>query len=107
MGESVSPDELTARLLRDRVFFEESGGGVTLSGGECLATPARQRFAQAVLAACRREGVRTAVETTLAMPLVDPSALVQAVDLFLVDFKIANRARSIEVTGINVVVSGE
>jgi pyruvate formate lyase activating enzyme len=45
--------------------------------------------------------MRTAIETTLAVPLKDPEGLVGSCDLFLVDFKIADRERSLEVTGID------
>lgn len=98
MGRMRLASSLAAELLRDRVFFEESGGGVTLSGGECLAGVGRQRFSTEVLALCHAAGVHTAVETTLAVPLADPAALAVACDTFLVDFKVADPARSMEVT---------
>ena len=45
--------------------------------------------------------MRTAIETTLAVPLADAEKLVACCDLFLVDFKIADRERSMETTGID------
>ena len=90
--------DLLAEVVRDRSFYEESGGGVTVSGGECLL---HQGFLCAFLEACRGEGISTAIESTLAVPLVDATRLVAACDAFLVDFKIADRARSLEVTGID------
>lgn len=101
MGTERTASSLAEELLRDRVFYEESGGGVTLSGGECLAGPGRQRFCAQVLAACRAQGVNTAVETTLAVPLTCADELAAACDTFLVDFKIADRTKSLEVTGID------
>lgn len=98
LGRVRDVDDLVAEAARDRAFFEESGGGVTVSGGECLM---RQDFLLAFLDACHGEGLRTAVETTLALPLDDPAHLVRACDALLVDFKIADRARSLEVTGID------
>jgi len=59
-GRVISLRDLLAEIERDLVFFEESGGGVTLSGGEPLAQP---RFTRALLAACRERGIHTAVET--------------------------------------------
>ena len=47
-------------VLQDRVFYEESGGGVTFSGGEPLSQPG---FLKAMLEACRAEGLHTAVDT--------------------------------------------
>lgn len=102
VGEMRTVSSLAAQMLRDKVFFEESDGGVTVSGGECLAGRARQEAVVELLDTCRVVGVRTAIETTLATPLeVDAERLVAACDVFLVDFKIADRARSMEVTGID------
>lgn len=98
LGRMRSSESLAEELLRDRVFFEETGGGVTLSGGECLAAAERQRFSADVLARCKAAGVSTAVETTLAVPLANPAALVGTCDTFLVDFKVADRTRSRAVT---------
>ena len=98
LGQVRGVGGLVAEVARDRAFFEESGGGVTVSGGECLL---RQDFLCAFLEACRAEGLATAVETTLALPLVDPARLAAACDVLLVDFKIADRAESLAVTGID------
>lgn len=98
LGRSRTVDDLLAEVVRDRSFYEESDGGVTVSGGECLL---RQDFLCAFLEACHEEGISTAVETTLAVPLADAGRLVAVCDAFLVDFKIADRACSLEVTGID------
>ena len=101
MGHDRGVAELTDDLLRDMPFFEESGGGVTLSGGECLAGR-NLAFSLAVLEECHRRGANTAVETTLAVPLgQDVGRLVACVDTFLVDFKIADGARSREQIGLD------
>lgn len=98
LGRSRTVDDLVAEVERDRAFYKESGGGVTVSGGECLL---RQDFLCAFLEACRAAGLSTAVETTLALPLADPARLVAACDVLLVDFKIADRAKSLELTGVD------
>ncbi|MFZ2755480.1 MAG: glycyl-radical enzyme activating protein [Atopobiaceae bacterium] len=98
LGRERTVDDLVDEVGRDRVFFEESGGGVTLSGGEALA---REAFATEFLARCKAAGMGTALETTLALPLADAKALVEATDVFLVDFKIADRERSRALTGID------
>lgn len=98
LGRLRTVDDLLAEVVRDRSFYEESDGGVAVSGGECLL---RQDFLCAFLEACHEEGISTAVETTLAVPLADAGRLVAACDAFLVDFKIADRARSLEATGID------
>lgn len=105
LGQWRAVDELAAELLRDLPFYEESGGGVTVSGGECLAGAARQRAVLALLELCHAGGASTALETTLATSLaVEPARLVAACDAFLVDFKVADRKRSLAVTGIDPVV---
>ena len=98
LGRMRDVGDLLAEVVRDRSFYEESGGGVTVSGGECLL---RQDFLCAFLEACHEAGISTAIESTLALPLADVRRLVAACDAFLVDFKIADRARSLEVTGID------
>lgn len=107
VGEWRSVASLVEEVVRDAAFYEESDGGMTLSGGECLATPRAQRLARELLAACRAAGVSTAVETTLAVPLEDADGLAAATGEFLVDFKIADRARSLEVCGIDPAVRDE
>lgn len=106
LGTPADRDTLLDIVLRDRIFYEESGGGVTLSGGECLAGP-NQHFACAFLASCKEASISTAVETTLAIPLEDPEALVRACSSFLVDFKIADRAQSLETCGLDTALRDE
>lgn len=102
LGAMREVGELAESLLRDKVFFEESGGGITVSGGECLAGAERQAAVVELLERCHAEGVGTALETTLAVPLhLDTSRLAKACDTFLVDFKIADRHRSLEVTRLD------
>jgi pyruvate formate lyase activating enzyme len=72
------------KALRDIPFYQRSGGGVTLGGGEPLAQP---EFAAAILAACRRQGVHTAIETC---GHVSPNVLeniLRWTDLVLYDLK--------------------
>jgi pyruvate-formate lyase-activating enzyme len=56
----MSVQEVMEQILADRRFYEQSGGGVTLSGGEPLA---QGRFIGALLERCKKEGLHTAVET--------------------------------------------
>lgn len=67
-----------------------------------VAEAERQAAVTEMLAACKQWGTHTAIESTLALPLDDPEALAAACDVFLIDFKIADRERSLE-----VVVHGE
>ena len=56
VGRDVTVRELMSDLEKDRVYYERSGGGITLSGGECMAQP---DFAEALLIACHRYGLTT------------------------------------------------
>ena len=96
VGESKSARQVADDVLADRAFYESSGGGVTLSGGEPLAQP---EFAQAILELCNREGIHTAIETNLAWPWSHVAPLAPAVDLFMVDLKLFDDAQHRAWTG--------
>ncbi len=61
MGQDVMVEEVLSEVLQDRPYYNRSGGGVTLSGGESLLQP---DFAVALLKACKENGINTAIETT-------------------------------------------
>ena len=97
-GRSESVEKVLAEVVKDRAFYENSGGGMTLSGGEVLAQPS---FAYALLAAARDLGLHTAIETT---GFTQPDVLlkiVSEVDLVLYDFKHYDSARHLEKTGVD------
>ena len=83
-GQEMSVIEVVAEVLKDRVFFEESGGGVTFSGGEPLW---QTRFLLQLLGACREKGIHTAVDTSGLAPWEDLEAVARVTDLFLYDIK--------------------
>ncbi|WP_372805942.1 glycyl-radical enzyme activating protein [Pontiella sp.] len=83
-GETMTAKAVAGRLARDRVFYEESGGGITLSGGEPLAQP---EFAIEILRRCKAFGLHTALDTC---GFAETGTILQAAahtDLFLFDFK--------------------
>ena len=97
-GREVAVDGLLAELERDRLHYEESGGGVTFSGGEPLAQPA---FLLAVLEGCRQRDLHTAVDTTCH---ADPELVRQVAelaDLWLVDLKHPDPAVHAVLTGVD------
>ena len=83
-GRLYSVPALLQEILKDRVAFRNSGGGVTLSGGEPLLEP---EFAARLLEACGRAGVHTAVETCGAVAWGHFERVLPHVDLFLYDLK--------------------
>lgn len=98
VGREVSADGLMRELRRDVPYFEESGGGVTLSGGEPLLQPA---FVREVLSRCRAEGIPTAVETNLSVPSELIEELLPLVGLWMCDLKLADDSRHRRWTGMS------
>ena len=90
VGRVVSVEEVMSEVLKDRVFYEESGGGVTFSGGEPLIQGA---FLRGLLEACKREGVSTALDTSGFAPWGEIEPLVPLVDVFLYDLKLMDDKR--------------
>ena len=90
-GRDETLDTLMDTILRDRPFFERSGGGVTLSGGEPFMQP---DFAAALLARCKAEGLHTAVESCLHVPWHQIEPSLPSLDLVLADLKHVDKERS-------------
>jgi pyruvate formate lyase activating enzyme len=97
-GRRMTVGQVVEEVLRDRAFYETSGGGVTLSGGEPLLQPG---FSQAILACCRAEGLHTAIETAGHCRWGDLAALLSVTDLVLMDLKHVDPARHRAATGVS------
>lgn len=98
VGREMTVEQVVAELERDRVFYEESGGGVTFTGGEPLAQP---RFLLDLLSACRLRGISTAVDTSGHAPWSVLTEILPLVDLFLYDIKLIDETRHIQWTGVS------
>lgn len=98
VGREISVDDLVAVVLKDRVFYDESGGGVTFSGGEPLM---QHTFLGAALTACKEQGIHTAVETCGLTAAAHLQSIRPATDLFLYDIKLVDDARHREYTGVS------
>ena len=90
VGRSMSLEALLDEILADRIFYDDSGGGVTFSGGEPLS---QFEFLKAALQACKSRGVQTAVDTCGSAPQEHLLAIAHLVDLFLYDVKLIDEAR--------------
>ena len=95
-GREVTVEELMPLLLEDRDFFENSGGGVTLSGGECLC---QADFCAELLAALKAEGIHTAVDTCGFVKREAFDKVLPYTDIFLYDIKHIDDAAHREGTG--------
>jgi pyruvate formate lyase activating enzyme len=83
-GSDMTIAEVMRRLTRDKPFFDTSGGGVTVSGGECLSQP---EFTTELLRQCKAAGIHTAVDTTGFVPWSVVLRVMPLTDLFLYDLK--------------------
>ncbi len=96
VGREMTVAEVVGEVQRDRVFYEESRGGVTFSGGEPLAQP---DFLLACLDACRREGLHTALDTCGYAPAEVLLSAARLSDLILFDVKVMDSALHERFTG--------
>lgn len=101
IGEWITVANLLKRLRRDEVFFEESGGGVTFSGGEPLMQPG---FLREALTACKRIGIHTAIDTCGYASSDFVEKIADLVDLFLFDLKLVDPERHRQHTGFDNVL---
>lgn len=96
-GHWMSVEEVVAAVLKDQIFYDQSGGGVTVSGGEPLM---QAEFVEALLADCRRKGIRTALDTCGYAQTETMRRVSERVDLFLYDLKLMDRSRHKIFTGV-------
>jgi pyruvate formate lyase activating enzyme len=93
----MSVQAAMAEIEKDRDFYDESGGGVTFSGGEALSQP---EFLYELLCGCSEAGIHTAVETCGHIPWSTFERVVPLVDLFLFDLKMMDPIIHEKFTGI-------
>lgn len=89
-GEEKSVEEIMTAVLRDKPFYDRSGGGLTLSGGEPFMHP---ELALALLKNAYQQGIHTAVETCLHVPWRYLEPALPYIDLFLADLKHVDEVR--------------
>ncbi len=97
IGRRWSPSDLVAHVAKDKAFYETSGGGVTVSGGEPAMQP---DFLEAFLARCREATIPTALDTCGYADWSVYERLMPYLDLVLYDLKIADREDHREATGV-------
>jgi pyruvate formate lyase activating enzyme len=92
-------DEILREVERDRVFYETSGGGVTVTGGEPLL---QADFTAALLKRCHEAGIHTALETCGFAEEAVWREVIAHCDLLLFDIKETDEARHMEFTGVGL-----
>lgn len=96
IGRSVTVDEVINIVIKDKSFYDQSGGGVTLSGGECLM---QAEFCESLLKALKDRGINTAVDTCGFAPREAINKVIPYTDKFLYDIKAIDEDVHIKCTG--------
>jgi pyruvate formate lyase activating enzyme len=96
-GKKVTLDEALVIAIEDRDFFQESGGGVTISGGEPLV---QKEFTLALLREVKKAGIHTCLDTCAFVPQKAFEEALEVTDMFLVDFKHAVSYEHKKLTGL-------
>ena len=97
-GQAMTVDEVLAEVEQDSSFYRDSGGGITLSGGECQL---QADFAAALLEAAHRRGINTAIETAFNVPWENVKKVLKHVDVCLHDHKLTDPERHKKWTGVD------
>lgn len=98
-GYEMSADDIIKEVLKDKVFYDESGGGLTLSGGEVLF---QLDFAMEILKKAKENKIHTAVETTCYCKKEKFKDFIKNVDLLLCDIKHWDGKKHKEVVGADL-----
>ena len=96
IGRRTTAKETLGEILKDQIFYQTSGGGITLSGGEPLSQPF---FTKAVLSLCKNSGVHTCIQTCGAAECKTLTDILPLTDLFLYDIKETDPKRHLQYTG--------
>jgi len=96
-GKYMSVRDVIEEVLRDKIFYDNSGGGITISGGECLS---QNKFTTEMLKACKKENMHTVLDTSGYAPWEVMKNVLQYVDLVLYDVKHLDKKKHKRMTGV-------
>lgn len=96
IGRDVTVREVLELVEKDRAYYYRSGGGLTLSGGECLCQPG---FSRDLLRAAKERGLHTAIESMACAPFEHIEMILPYLDMYLMDIKHTNPAKHRAFTG--------
>lgn len=98
IGQSYTPEELYEEILKDKAFYDSSGGGVTFSGGEPLTQP---DFLLDMLRICKTNGINTALETSGLANTQTILSAAEHLDLIFYDVKHMDDETHLKITGVS------
>ena len=96
-GKEYTVDEVFAEVIKDKAYYDNSGGGVTFSGGECML---QIDFLLEILKKCKENGIHTTVDTAGHIPFESFEKILPYTDLFLYDIKIINSEKHKKYIGV-------
>ena len=96
IGRDVTVAEVMEEVMKDGDYYRNSGGGLTLSGGECLCQP---DFAAGLLRAAKENGITTAIESAATLPYENIEKLLPWLDTYLMDIKHMDPVKHEQFTG--------
>ena len=99
IGKTISAQEIFDEIVRDKVFYETSGGGLTISGGEPLYQPA---FTTEILRLCKENEIHTAIETSGYASESAIRKVLKYCDFVLFDIKETDEEKHLEYTGASL-----
>jgi len=97
-GREMSVEQVVSEVVKDTLFYEESGGGVTLSGGEPLM---QAEFTRDIAVRCHELDIHTALDTSGYAPEKELMKVAGTIDLFLYDIKVVDDAIHLAHTGVS------
>jgi len=96
-GKEVDTDYVINEVIQDKLYYTNSKGGVTLSGGEVLM---QMDFAKDICDRLHNEGIEVAIESNMSLPFTEIKELIDKVDLVMMDVKLFDDEEHIKYTGI-------
>ena len=97
-GREMTVAQIMDEVRQDKAYYDASGGGVTLSGGEVLC---HVEFAAELARACRQEGISVAIETNLSLPYEQIEPLLRETDVLMADLKLFDDGQHRKYTGLS------
>lgn len=98
IGKELSVDEIIDIVKKDKRFYDNSKGGITLSGGEALSNI---KFSKEILRRCKEENISTCIETSGYTSKENLDLIMEYVDLFLYDYKLNGKELHQKYTGVS------
>lgn len=97
-GKPYTSDDILKETIKDKAFYDNSGGGVTFSGGECML---QIDFLAEILKKCKENNINTAVDTAGCVPWQHFEKIMPYTDIFLYDIKTFDEQKHIQFTGVS------